>query len=337
MNVHRRSGISALELLVVISIIVLLMAIAVPAVQYAREASRKNQCQSRLANLGRALHNYEAAHKSYPPAVQHDPGRPGRSVHQYAAHVLLLPYLDQLALYRQIDVSQRFICHTDPRVMDERAGTRVDVFLCPSDWPDRGTNYRVCMGPEAGMWDFPGLAETRYGPFVGLRHRRAAEFEDGLSNTIAMSEKLKGAGRPDRYSQRRDFWYSGLSNLYRGYYYPSAEEMIAACSSLSGEPAYFSAYSGWSWLCGAYDYTWYNHLAGPNADVPNCADVSWTPTGRRFSLRGLYNASSNHAGGVNCLIMDGTVRFVADEIDLGVWQALATRAGGELVETAALQ
>ncbi|MGC1273889.1 MAG: DUF1559 domain-containing protein [Planctomycetaceae bacterium] len=333
MKIPRR-GLTLTELFVVISIVGLLVAISLPAVLHVRELSRKAQCQSRLAGLGKALHAYEAAKRSFPPAAPYEPGYKGKrgADKQFAPHVPLLPFVEQSALWQQamaIPVKPGFVLgegSEDAPGIAEIALAPVSSYVCPSDGGGSGTNYRVCLGPGPGWIESPLSPGGGTGPFTALVDYRTDDFTDGLGQTIAMSEKLK-ADDDLAWDAEVDFWYTGLADL--GGTPASADEMAAACSALTAEPPHHHPHAGRTWMFAAYAHTWYNHALSPNGATPDCTTLSWPH--REASNSGAYKASSRHSGGVNVLLMDGAVRFVADGVDLTVWRALSTRAGGETV------
>jgi len=202
----------------------------------------------------------------------------------------------------------------------------IEVFLCPSDPGEFGNSYRACLGPgpySVGSHLSPGGDK---GPFTVLAQYRPGDYRDGLSNTIAMSEKIRSDINPDWYSPE-DFWYSGVDELSTSL---TADEMVTVCSSLSGQPAEFFGRAGHTWFLAGYDHTWYNHAATPNAPVPDCS--THVRTEGISSDRGVFTASSFHFGGVNCVFMDGRTRYISNDIDLAVWRALSTRAGHESLD-----
>src|SRR6476620_9722424 len=135
-----RPGFTLVELLVVIAIIGVLVSLLLPAVQQAREVARRMSCSNRLKQIGLALHNYEAVHKVYPPAyitantaangsafgvTYGDAYRNGPSGFAWGA--LLLPFVEQQALYEQFNFS--LPCWAPANAAP--AQTKVTLFLCP--------------------------------------------------------------------------------------------------------------------------------------------------------------------------------------------------------------
>ena len=111
-----------------------------------------------------------------------------------------------------------------------------------------------------------------------------------------------------------------------------ADQAVALCSSLPPTSAEESR-GGESWFISGFHFTSYNHCLPPNDKRPDCAlnlDSDTSSLDARVNLEGVFAASSFHQGGVNCLLMDGSVRFVLDSVNLDIWRALATRSGGEL-------
>lgn len=185
------------------------------------------------------------------------------------------------------------------------------------------------MGPdifENGVWPGGG------GTFVDFDGLPVSEFRDGLSRTVAFSEKVPS----DENSAfgTGDFWYTGLPSLIGKV--ATAEEGIGAliktCSQLNGPPPYYHAHAGRTWYLPRYGFTLYNHALTPNSKIPDCSGDLLSQAASedvRGSSIGLFTATSYHAGGVNVVFCDGHTEFISDSVDLGVWRALSTRNGNE--------
>jgi prepilin-type N-terminal cleavage/methylation domain-containing protein/prepilin-type processing-associated H-X9-DG protein len=319
-------GFTIVELLVAISIIAVLLAITLPAIQGARERSRRMQCEARLKQFGLAIQAFEGTHGTYPTAQRVTKSQPMvTSGHAYAPHVFLLPYLDAQTLARKIDTSREQTYVRDPARLDETARTELPVFLCPSDSGVRGNSYRYCTGTGPGSFESP-ITPGGDGVFLLLKTYRAAEIRDGISSTIAMAEKLRSTGNLGVFGPE-DYWYSGVFEVTGAI--PEADEMVTVCASLSGKPSVWQPHVGGTWYLTAYDYTLYNHAVTPNSRVIDCSTQLFYDTAR--SGDGVFKASSRHTGGVNCVFLDGHTRFVNDQIDLAVWRAVGTRAGAESI------
>ena len=327
MRSQSRSGISLLEIVVTLFIIALLAALLLPAILSTREASRRLQCRNRLRILGQALQSHVTDYQFFPAAQSATSSQPNRVSNRFhSPHVALLPYIDQSTIYARVDRQAPQLYFANPSTLDV-AMTPVPTFVCPSDYGIAGTNYRVCMGPGPYGTKSPLTPEGGTGAFSALYAHRPDAFKDGLGHTIAMSEKLKTDIHTNGYVRRTDFWFSGSVNVFG--YPPSLDETIQVCNALTDQPTEFHRWSGLSWFFSTYAFTWYNHAVGPNDGTPDCSVQSQPSSEHTPPGGGVYKASSYHVGGVNCLFMDGTVRFISDSVDLDVWRALSTRAGSE--------
>ena len=319
---------------VVCAVVGLLAALILPAVQASREAARAASCRNNLKQFGLALHNHHAAHGYFPGAVRDRPGDGSRVTYEYSAQARLLPMLDQGPLADEIDLAVPRVNRREPP-FSEWDGVTVPVFLCPSDGgPTAGAvSYRLNTGGTIYFenrwrddWTPPGWpASGEFGPFAGFREKSDATVRDGLGQTAAMSEKLRGDG-PGGFDRRSGVWLTGRFDFEPRY--AGNEEFLKICEAAPPAPSKSFAYAGRSWVQPGFYHTWYNHAAGPNAEMPDC-DTHGYPF--PLSLGGVYRATSDHPGGVNLLLLDGAVRFVGDGVDLATWRALATRAGGEVV------
>lgn len=308
-------GFSLIELLVVIGILGVLAAMILPAVQAAREAARRVQCRNNLKQLGLALHGYAAVWDGFPPATLLTDGTKGSgpTLH-FSVHYRLLPYMEQQALYDSARLDVNTVHLEDLAQNQTIAHHVVATFLCPSDpnshsRPPAPNSYRVNIGPSGEGPEVDG------GGFSVFRITRLSDFADGLSSTIALSEKPIGSA--GRYSPERDWLDVGLPNA--GF---TSERWIDICSDLSGlESAHLD--SGRTWLLAGDQFTLFTTALPPGSNIPDCGSAG--------SSSGLFTARSYHPGGVNALMADGSARWYGSGVAREVWRAKGSRRGGEIV------
>lgn len=329
-----RSAFTLIEVLVAISVIGLLMGLLIPAVISSREASRRVDCMSRLKQIGAALSAHESTHGAFPSAflargIDKD-GGPRPTNAPPAPHYQILPYLEQSALFNSVNTRPGSDLDSVARHQANQTafGTALAVFLCPSSIAELGpgNSYRACVGSLPYEFDDPGRGGG--GAFTGYRGLAPRDFEDGLSRTAGFSERTMGSGPKARPARDRDIWYSGLSALVSR---PSADRVLAGCGAAASAPPEAWTRAGESWLQGGYPDTLYNHIAPPNWSGMDCS--LGAPVADPGSISGgAFTARSQHRGGVNVLLMDGSVQAVSSTIDLKVWRALGTRSGHETVQ-----
>jgi prepilin-type N-terminal cleavage/methylation domain-containing protein/prepilin-type processing-associated H-X9-DG protein len=320
----RRRGFTLIELLVVVAIIGVLIAILLPAVQMAREAMRRASCTNNLKQIGVALHNYMDAHgtlpfgtvgRTFPPL---GPKPLLWSCVSISTNVMLLPYLEQDALYQQynfqIDNCLNGYPSWVPNTFNDANGTAfksiVGVFACPSDAlplaPIRG-NYAPNWGTT---WSVTNKTD---GPFHILSKYRLKDLVDGTTKTAAFSEVN---ARGDVISR------SGTPS--------SQQSSLESWCALSQPPgATSNAMGPYTWLTGEG----YRHVLTPNT-LRVCHE--WVdPMDHIYGVsmgawvRVIDGPRSYHPGGVNVLLFDGSVHFISDSVDRIVFRGLGTRAGGE--------
>jgi prepilin-type N-terminal cleavage/methylation domain-containing protein len=321
------SGFTLVELLVVIAIIGVLVGLTLPAVQAAREAARRMSCTNNMRQIGIAVHNHYAALKLLPAGsvAKENPTDPATpwTFYRWSALAMLSPYLENTAAYNVLDLRLPLYGSNFGITPENVEGVRVMVptFLCPSDSGQRlhdrfgPTNYAF----NAGTGVEGGTPLETDGAFFVNSRIRFADVSDGSSNTIAISESILG---------RRGTSDTRPAVSYRFAF--AAPLTDTACRS-----AFLWNYTeprGFSWANGEYRNGLYNHYYPPNSVSADCIGVTLGGGFQRiYTPFGWKTARSRHAGGVNALNLDSSVRFVNDAIEPTVWRAISTRAGGEVV------
>lgn len=322
-----RRGLTLIEVLIVVTVVGILIALILPAVQAARESARRAQCANNLRQIGLALASYAGRDGVFPAALAapiyvHDIAEQ----REFSPFARILPELEQVAAYNAINFSSTQD-GSSPRSENRTAASlKLSIFVCPSDTPGDGVamNYRANMGVNAHASEDPSGRLS--GAFSLHAWVRPSDFADGLSNTALVSERLRGDQDPTRYDRRRDVWFAS----YAGELLTPDQGLSRCANTPSGVPAHWS-FGGDSWLLWNYNHTTYNHVAGPNSSKADCAATDVMSGEMGIADAGVYSARSMHGHGVNVLTADGSVHFVKDGISLATWRALSTRSGGEVI------
>ncbi|AGA28674.1 DUF1559 family PulG-like putative transporter [Singulisphaera acidiphila] len=358
-DLRRRSGFTLIELLVVIAIIAVLIALLLPAVQAAREAARRAQCVNNLKQIGLGLHNYISAQNSFPPLAGNmwisGPASPGWGNWPLGWAASLMPNMEQQQLANAANYSfgadqvqnYQTVCRA-----------RVATFICPSESMGTGPwlasswmNYCANAGGPASMSTWSGviipMREEAQKTGVGTNYPnncRTIGIEsvtDGTSNTVAFSERLVGIGPGDVTVTR------GSADAKRVTFGPvstvtadsggsvQAMAFVQACRSLPATTSTAGQQNN-SWIAGAVwagshantlRFNSYTHVNTPNGI--SCMAEGYPP-GQAIDA---ITVGSNHSGGVNACMADGSVRFFKDTVAIPTWWAVGTRAGGEIVSS----
>jgi prepilin-type processing-associated H-X9-DG protein len=307
-----RSGLSLTELLVSLGIIGLLLGLTLPAVMSARESARQAQCQNHLKQLGVATHNLYDARQRLPADLF-----PLRE---------LLPYMGYTAEHNQIEA-----VHRDQP--DTQFPSTPAAYFCPSDgWArpsDRVFNYHISAGSNLeqndGFYLHPTVTfRTSAGNALTLK-----ALEDGLSQTAMMSERLivRRSLSVEPLSLEpgpdvRAAWWAP-----RTYQLGEEATLAADCSNplVRQTAIQLGPYVP---RIGTSMEQAYAHLLPPNGWT---FQYQYSPFQNSLEVAAARPPTSEHLGGVNVLMADGSVRFVADSIDLDAWWAMGTVAGHESI------
>lgn len=332
-----RKGFTLIEVLVCCFIIGLLIGMTLPAVQSVRESSRRMKCLSNLHMISLAMQNYLSESGCFPP-IACDTNFGGRatgvSMHIHSPFVRILSQLEQTSLFNAVNFANipDFPIGAVQNITVMKC--TLDALLCPSDAPAPvigfgRCNYRFSIGPTHTTASGSRTAESFLGPFTYHRVYSAASFQDGLSNTAGVSERLQGDWTNG--VKKRGGDYSLTSP--RALFIVDSATAIAICSSLPAT-AKIESRGGESWFLSGLHFTNFNHCITPNNSKANCAmDDSVGTLHDRAVLAGVFPATSNHSGGVNIALMDGSVRFMKDSVNPMVWRALGTRAVGDVTNS----
>jgi prepilin-type N-terminal cleavage/methylation domain-containing protein/prepilin-type processing-associated H-X9-DG protein len=367
----RKHAFTLVELLVVIAIIGVLIALLLPAVQAAREAARRMQCTNNLKQLSLAFHNYHDTTQAFPSQKNGPSDWVSWGCTSY--YIALLPFIEQQALYSTITAklpdwgTYLGKCEdgskTWPNCLSSPAEyqTLIAGFLCPSDGAARqlsprnsaGANYAGSVGDapwDGGNEQFVndrgffagGISCISADPKNYPKYRTMASMVDGTSNTIIMSELVRGQ--------------TAGGHMIKGNIAENSSAIPSSCSSIERELGSSAAFAasitagsdprGCSWADGRPYVTGFQTVLPPNA--PSCISSA---AGNMGQKQGYYSASSNHPGGVNCGFGDGSVSFVSETVNcatsgtlgqnydgttqpvgrspFGVWGAMGSVNGGE--------
>lgn len=281
----------------VTGVLALLAALALPAVQHARESSRLVLCKTNLSQIGKATNDFHSRFGRFPDG--------SGSLRDLLK--VIDPTLDQAFETDQtngMSIPSIYVCPSDNKRQDGYQFRNYSYFI----------NHGWSFGGDDGM--------------VDVHPRRSSDISDGFSNTACFSERLvdlhcrRDGGVSITTSEWNEF---GLRLPYMiGYFYDAGEEneflndarqQIDRGNPLHGSFEFHDL--GLGVILGYQSY--YNHLAKPN--------LPWFQ--RPDNLRGMRPATSLHVGGVSLLYVDGHVSFISDSVDLAVWRAIGTVNGGE--------
>ncbi len=319
----RTVGFTLIELLVVIAIIGILIALLLPAVQYAREAARRTACRSNLRQIGIAMHNYLDVHRVLPKggyggnlatAALYETAN-AKQCRLMSWGTALLPYVEQASLYQQWDQSQWYLQPSNQAL----AAVPLTVYLCPS------SPLPALRANGDNTNSTPLYARTDYGGNFGERGIRCYPLTNCQNN---YSELGDNSGQP-----------RGTMML----------QPIASFRSLTIRIQDIPDGTSQTILVGeapnAIHGIWAGHKNVMDQSAPLNARLAVTSpyqscriTAAQSALEGRLGCDSGgqefhsyHTGGVSFAFADGSARLVSENIDLKILAALLSRDGGEVV------
>lgn len=361
-----RLGFTLVELLVVIAIIGILIALLLPAIQAAREAARRSSCTNNLKQLGLAIQNYHDVYQRFPiigtlgPMAQYQNtwGYVPNGIGQGHQVVRMLPYLEQAALYNQInfnlpigyfgddpanigELNQNFPSGDPRRYLYYQI---IPEFLCPS------VNYRPVTGTIQANGNYQDRALTDYGVCVGTPPMSSANGQGNIAPYIPLSP-YNPVGSWNSYFGVNIGWQSddwqGDPNGTDGVF--SRGNWSAAIQDVTDGTSNTIAMMEWARVCGNYNWNgWFvydgHHLSTKSPiNFPTCLNekditgflITWgNGLGNFFSDYASSNgAKSKHPGGAQFVFADGSVHFLMNEVNYETYQRLGSRNDGKAVGT----
>lgn len=342
---HRRNGFTLVELLVVIAIIGVLIGLLLPAVQAARESARRTTCINNLKQLGLGMHSYVDANGELPLSANYPPGMTdaqktaswGNNYTLLSAHVMILPFIEQQALFSVVTPAQNGSWHHDNASFGKRT---VSGFLCPTanrsvqvaaGFP--GNHYGWSLGSSTHVHANTPTSQNGLVNFdTGVQFK---DVTDGLSKTMLAAEFLSGVGSGGS-TGVYPFDLFGVGNAPGGSGWPGAAFPTSADLQRVGSASATNSSGevGRYWSRGLPTQTTLNAAAPPNWQYGTTAngiggwvnDAGWQVIPPR----------SMHGGGANVLLGDGAVKFVQDQVQLILFQRLGHRKDGGVVDVGSL-
>ena len=336
-----KKGFTLVELLVVIAIIGILIGLLLPAVQAAREAARRMKCSNNFRQFGLALHNYHDAYGAFPGYLGLIADLPCGVSTQF----LLLPFMEQEPIYSgavnaALNSSNKSYLWRTPEAVEYLKGP-ISTFCCPSDGNATmpgdtelaRCNIMISFGDGVHYPGWPMDSDVKNRSVYGVASWKSTGFiTDGTSHTIAASEAVSTPNMEDSsvgtYKQIKGgiattvnyFWKNldknCLSKQQGNVFTGKASTEVRAglfCHPSRSATGMQTVFPPNAISCSFNDNIYINYEAGwtgEGRDKRSGDNLLWTSYG-------VLGATSNHTGGVNVLMFDGSALFVSDSVDTG--------------------
>ena len=325
-------GFTLIESVVGISIIAILIALLLTAVQQAREAARRTQCKNNLKQIGLALHNYESTHSILPAGTFNATG--GAGISNNASPIpMIMPFIEQGNAYTLFDFNVDINSHANNLAARQQ---KMPMFNCPShpsvapflltptQCPNGcgTTTYAQSLGNNANYASNNGPFGRRYGA-------KFRDFTDGMSNTGMFAEirigPSTGTGNTAGVlAVTNPMYYNTATDLAFGTWDASATGDTIAVAACDNAATTNWLYRGKQYYRGLVIPTYYSHTLTPNSRRHDCI--------RGTGLdRGHLATRSYHVGGSQIVLGDGAVRFASDNIDENFCRAVGSKGDGEVI------
>ncbi len=342
LRVRVRPGFTLIELLVVIAIIAVLIALLLPAVQSAREAARRAQCVNNLKQIALSLHNYNDVVGSFPPGGISDKNWEGT---WWGWPAFILPHMEQRPLYNAINFSLKNINALDANAASDPHVTVwksvVSSYLCPSDpaagagtvanlswltsgagWSLIGTQYTAAVTCYTGNWGDQKTGNTTFDQYSG-------ESPLGTGPTWGCQGTFRGIFgdcSDGKSIALRDITDGTSNTILAG---ESSPNQNGALAWVNGDGIWSSTVVPLNWKTEFKD----NQVDPTDGSTCNLGQLNnFTQALHCWRNQTVnYGFKSYHAGGANFAMADGSIRFIKQSINPRTYNALGTRATGEIV------
>lgn len=353
---RRRKGFTLIELLVVIAIIAVLIAPLLPAVQSAREAARRIQCTNNLKQIALAAANYHDVSGTFPGGSYSPLVKPAtwHFAQNFSCFVRMLPYTEQSTIYNAVNFNNNYGSYTNVTI----AGVRLAVLTCPSDTANTPTQLRNASSASGTVpaWNF-GVNNDPDKPPDSVFFQAYSSYAGSMGTfPVAYQQSFNS---PAELNQTNGVIYNESSVSISGITDGTSNTFLfgehARTNLMTYDPGF--ALSDGQWNSGRIYDSMFATCYPPNVRLTgsNSGSVTAIVNG------GFYpeTATSQHPGGVNMALCDGSVRFIKNSIStwsfdpttnmpvgigltnfvysvtpgtvIGVWQQLSTTNGGEII------